>query len=104
MDEIKKSIQREHNVKTKYESNIVPVLATSCLFLKMANVGIHFKWSGREFHNFAHFIEKAVWANYVLRKGKLQLPFNADRVVDLVPLCCLGIILQRGVEQHHLGI
>ncbi len=43
------------------------------------------------------FIEKAVWANYVLRKGILQLPFNADRVVDLVPLCCLVIILQRDV-------
>ncbi len=69
-----------------------------CLvFLKMANVGIHFKWSGREFHNFSPFIEKAVWANYVLQKGILQLPFNADWVVDLVPLCCLVIILQRDV-------
>ncbi len=41
--------------------------------------------SGREFHNCAPFIEKAVWANDVLRKGILQLPFNADRV-HLVPL------------------
>ncbi len=64
----------------------------------MANVGIHFKWSVREFHNFAPFIEKAVWANYVRWKGILQLPFNADRVVDLVPLCCLVIILQRDVR------
>ncbi len=62
----------------------------------MAIVGIHFKWSGREFRNFAPFIEKAVWAN-VLQKGILQLSYNADRVVDLVPLCCLVIILQRGV-------
>ncbi len=63
----------------------------------MANVGVHFKWSGREFHNFAPFLEKAVWANYFLRKAILQLPFNADRVMDLVPLCCLVIILQRDV-------
>ncbi len=63
----------------------------------MANVGIHLNWSGREFHDFAPFIEKAVWANDVLRKGILQLPFNADRVVDLilVPLCGLVIFLQR---------
>ncbi len=63
----------------------------------MANVGIHFKWSGREFHNFVPFIEKAVWVNDVLRKGILQLSFNADRVADLVQLCCLLIILQRDV-------
>ncbi len=64
----------------------------------MVNVGIHFKWSGREFHNCVSFIKKAVLANYVLRKGILQLPFNADRVVDLVPLCCLVIInIQRDV-------
>ncbi len=54
----------------------------------MANVGIHFKWSGRML---------AVWANDVLRKGILQLTFDADLVVDLVPLCCFVIILQRGV-------
>ncbi len=63
----------------------------------VANVGMHFKWSGRVLHNCAPFIKKAVLANYVLRKGILQLPFNADRVVDLVPLCCLVIILQRDV-------
>ncbi len=77
-------------------ANIVPELATiSFCFVKVANVGIHFKWSGREFHNFVPFIEKAVWANDVLRKGILQLSFNADRVADLVRLCCLVIILQR---------
>ncbi len=31
-------------------------------------------------------------------KRILKLPFNADRVVDLVPLCCLVIILQWNVE------
>ena len=63
-------------------------------FLKVANVGIDFRLSGREFHNFAPFTEKAVWANDVLRKGSLQLPFDAARVVDLL-LCCF-IVLQRG--------
>jgi len=66
---------------------------------------MHFRWSGREFHNFAPFTETAVWANDVQQKGMLQLPLKAD-LVSLV-LCCLVLILQSGsgaASFKHLNI
>lgn len=89
-----KSIQKGQSQRTKYENSIVPELTTIWFFLKVANVGIHFRWSGRAFHNFALFTETATWANDVLWKGMLQLTLEAN-LVDLV-LCCLVIILQSG--------
>jgi len=47
--------------RTKYANNTVPELTTICLFfLKISNVWMDFRLSGREFHNFAPFTETAV--------------------------------------------
>ena len=59
--------------------------------LNVRNLVIRFKWSGSEFHNFVPFIEKAVRAKDVLRKGILQSPFDVARLVDLEPLCSVDM-------------
>ena len=59
----------------------------------MANVGIHFKWKAESSIIFPLLLKRQFGQ---MMKGMLQLPYNAARVVDLVPLCCLVIVLQRG--------